>query len=407
MSQNTDNKTLNNTSENEDNDCMLRNASQSYRTCSGSDNETVYQSYKMYAEEAGVMATTESISYNDAMERIRPSWKKDKWATVVPEAEDSKNGDIITTKSLFVSCNSILNGMYNDTICVFVDKDTNSYVTYLRKSSSNMTHSGDMTITYGLRHEITFSTSELNGKVGYIVSSPWENKRSRPIKELITTRPIFEVCTEDDGVLKRYIIPQDFSQGGDNTACVNAEITFNDGLWKITLKKDYIKGFADDMYPLIKDLRKISKLEDLNTPNDEYSCPYLMFPHEEYFSMVNLSLSESFPSSSASAPYESFPASAPQDSFPPSSAPQDSFPPSSAPHNSFPASAPHNSFPPSSAPHNSFPASALQDSVAPPSTSALQDSVAFLSALQDSVAPPSASSLPPNITKKRKLNDLI
>jgi hypothetical protein len=252
----------------------LKKSSKDFRSCSSCDRAKTESKYESVFGAAHQLSQSHGLNFNEAMTRISPSWKKDKWATVVPEVEDSKVGDVITTKSLFVCCNSILNGMYNDTIGVFIDKITDSHVTYSKKLSSNMIHSGDMNITYGLRHEITLSPSNLDGKVGYIVSSPWVSGRSRPITELATTCPIFEICTEDDGVLKRYIIPQDFSEGGNNTACVNAEITFNDGMWKITLKRDFIGGFASDMFALVLNLRHMANVDKfVNTPSVNMDQP--------------------------------------------------------------------------------------------------------------------------------------
>jgi hypothetical protein len=245
-------------------DELLRSTSQVYRTSSKCDREANDSIYSCHYDYAQFESQQTGQDFHKVMTRICPEWEEDKWKSVVPEEKDLQVGDIIETKNIFVYCNSVLKSMYNDTIGVFFDKDNNDYVTYNATKSQFMEHSGDRHITYGLRHEVKFDKKDIEGKVGYIISAPWVASKSKPIAELAETRPIFEVCTEDDGVLKRFIIPQDFSIGGNKTACVNAEITYNNDLWKVVIKREFVNGFADDMRTLINDLRKMSGLGELD-----------------------------------------------------------------------------------------------------------------------------------------------
>lgn len=247
----------------EPNAMLLREASQSYRISSNCDKEKNDEIYSDYYKSAYTESQETGQDFHQIMTRTCPTWNEDKWKSVIQEEKDSQVGDIIETKKLFVCCNSMLNGMYNDTIGVFFNKDMNDYVTYSFNKSEFMEHSGDVHISYGLRHAIKFLSKDIEGKIGYIVSAPWSNHKPKSITELAITHPIFEVCTEDD-VLKRYIIPQDFSVGGSKTACVNAEITYSNGLWKIVLKREFINGFADDMKTLITDLRQMNGLAELD-----------------------------------------------------------------------------------------------------------------------------------------------
>jgi hypothetical protein len=122
-----------------------------------------------------------------------------------------------------------------------------------------MIHSGDVKTDYGLRHIIDFSINIKKGDKGYIISAPWVTRQSRPITELAKTNPVFEVRTNDDNELKRYIIPHDFSVGGSKTACVNAEITYSNDTWRIVIKREFINGFADDMRTIVADLINMNK----------------------------------------------------------------------------------------------------------------------------------------------------
>jgi hypothetical protein len=242
---------------------LLRCTSQSFRMSSNGDKELNDEKYGDFILSAQLLSKTTGQNFNEVMTTYCPTWNEDKWKSIVPEANDLQVGEVIETKNLFVCCNSVLNGMYNDTIGVFIDKNNKSdHVTYHNRISDFMKHSGDMKISYGLRHEVKFNSKDIEGKIGYIISAPWVSGKSEYIRKLVETRPIFEVCTEDDDVIKRYIIPQDFSASNNNskTACVNAEITHSNGLWKIVLKREFINGFADDMETIVSDLRKMNEL---------------------------------------------------------------------------------------------------------------------------------------------------
>lgn len=243
---------------------LLRTASAAYRTSSEVDMKANDERYGCFYNEAYKESQENGGNYHQIISRMCPEWEEDKWKSVVPEEKDSEVGDVIKTKQLFVSCNSSIRTIYNDTIGVFIDKDTNDFVTYKFTKSMIMAHSGDRNINYGLRHSIKFDPSKIEGKIGFIISAPWVASRPKPITELAETRPIFEVCTEDGSVLKRFIIPQDFSVGGNKTACVNAEITYTDGLWNVVLKREFVNGFADDMKTLVNDLRKMNGMGELD-----------------------------------------------------------------------------------------------------------------------------------------------
>ena len=259
------------------NNDALRTASATYRTSSDCDRKANDDIYECHYQSAYIESQQTGEDFHQVMTRLCPEWDEDKWKSVVPEEKDSQVGDVIETKQLFVSCNSVLKSMYNDTIGVFIDKDSNDYVTYNFTKSEIMQHSGDRHITYGLRHAVKFDPTKIEGKIGYIISAPWVARRPKPIAELAETRPIFEVCTEDGSVLKRFIIPQDFSVGGDKTACVNAEITYNNGLWKVVLKREFVNGFADDMTTLVNDLRKMNGMGEL-----DISVIYHNFAEHDY-----------------------------------------------------------------------------------------------------------------------------
>lgn len=57
---------------------------------------------------------------------------------------------------------------------------------------------------------------------GFVISAPWQGGKPKQIKTLIDTNPILEIRTEDGDKLRRYIIPQDYSEASNKTICVNA-----------------------------------------------------------------------------------------------------------------------------------------------------------------------------------------
>ena len=249
---------------------IQRTTSDGYRAYSCGARTQTDSEYGVHYQSAHALSASAGIDFHSAMERIAPEWEEKKWESIEPEKDDSKVGDTITTKKLRVTCNSLLQEMFNDTIGVFFDAEKNEWVTYSAMESAVMKHSGDKIIPYGLRHIMSFDPSKVEGMVGYIVSAPWVQSRPRPIAELASTNPIFEVCTDDDGVLKRHIIPQDFMDGGDKTACVNAMVKFTDGLWHVTFMRDFVNGFASDMKTLVTDLRQLAGM-----PAIEFAQPSL------------------------------------------------------------------------------------------------------------------------------------
>ena len=208
-----------------------------------------------------------NVDIDDAYKQFIPEYNK--WNNIRLEGYDSKVGDIIKSKKIMICCNSLLkNGLYNDTIGLHINNisnaenifepgfERNNYtaVTYNKKHNQFMSHSGDNMNEYGLEHCITLDSKNFNK--GYVISAPWKNKKEDLISTLYTTNPILEIRTEDD-VLSRYVIPQDYSNSEDNTACVNAEITFKDDMWTVKIRRDFIKGYADNTNLLIQEISKL------------------------------------------------------------------------------------------------------------------------------------------------------
>jgi len=115
-----------------------------------------------------------------------------------------------------------------------------------------MNHSGDLKTEYGLEHIIHVDPD--NFVKGFVISAPWLSGKTKPIKTLIDTNPILEIRTEDGNILRRYIIPQDYSEASNKTACVNAEISYDGGMWTVKIRRDFIMGFADDRNLLMREV---------------------------------------------------------------------------------------------------------------------------------------------------------
>lgn len=209
--------------------------------------------------QATLYSATHNVSLDEAFTQLAPEY--DRWKNVRLEGYDSRVGDVITGQSITIVCNSLLkNGLYNDTIGIHFDTvnrnefDANNscVVTYNQRETWVMSHSGDKTSQYGLEHVIELDWTHF--RKGYVISAPWLSNCPRPIATLAETNPVLEIRTETDGVLKRFVIPQDYNEGNDKTACVNCEIVYNSGLWTVTIRRDFIMGFANDTGSLIRDI---------------------------------------------------------------------------------------------------------------------------------------------------------
>ena len=294
-------------SKNENN--LLAPTSAVFRASSQVENEKQQTLFTCNFESAKTYSTANKVSMNVAMSKIVPDF--DKWQHVRLQGHDSNVGDIIKADKIIICCNSkVINGLYNDTILVqlkssnnlfinindvreivepgmnhnnYINKDT--VVTYDKPKSYNMTHSGDKFNTYGLQHIIEFNKDKFT--TGYIISSPWKSSSADKISTLTATNPILEIRTEDenmdenldenviidaaaaaaepdnivkDPILKRFILPQDYTEGGDNTACINAEIKYDvaEKKWIVKIRRDFINGFANDTKTLVSDIYKLN-----------------------------------------------------------------------------------------------------------------------------------------------------
>lgn len=154
----------------------------------------------------------------------------DKWKAFELEGVDSKIGNEFNSSKIMIYCNSLLiNGLYNDTIGVyqfgqsgFNGDYSNQFdaVTYNNCEGPNMIHSGDIKTEYGFEHIVHVKPE--NFVKGFVISAPWQGGKPKQIKTLIDTNPILEIRTEDGDKLRRYIIPQDYSEASNKTICVNA-----------------------------------------------------------------------------------------------------------------------------------------------------------------------------------------
>jgi len=227
--------------------------------------QDIYEHHKLAAIE---IAEKCGITVDEAMEKLNPNWSDDKWKVIELEKDDLMVGHIITTSDFpgIVTNSKLKNGAYNDTIVMMVsdEKDEKTEcVTYLSRSSENAFHSGDIRndhLVYNLRHTIKVTPSK---KTGALISSGWKNRCAIPIVNLIPTEPVLEIRTsdvrEDNKSLKRYVIPQDFSEGSNHTACVSAVFWYTEEtkMWSIKMVREFIFGFADTPDILEKYVKKI------------------------------------------------------------------------------------------------------------------------------------------------------
>lgn len=260
-------------------------SSKQYRLSSKLDSVTQTAKRKLFEESAQSYSQENNVSMDQAYRVFIDDY--DEWKDVEIDDVDIQVGTVLHAAKLQVCCNSRLNHqLYNDTIAIHIYNENNEdmnqpgmkdvrYVTYKKKMDGNMSHSGDQRIDYGLRHVIKLE-SDRNDKNNqnddnknenkfYIISSPWLNGHATNVAELDKTEPILEIRVEDgNGVKKRYVIPQDYTQGFRHTACVNAVLTYKDEddkderereKWQVTVRRDFIHGFADDPETLIKNVQ--------------------------------------------------------------------------------------------------------------------------------------------------------
>ena len=184
------------------------------------------------------------------------------WNRIELEPEDVQVGTVFICKEIQVCTNSKrIGGRYNDTYAI---SKTKNYINYRNKSCVWAGHSGDITTNYGLmqnndglRHTIQF-TKEINNMVNeevYVFSASWLGGRKENINILAETHPVIEFrTTKNDNVLKRYVIPQNFTTGGNYTSCAGAKITHDGENYRVEVISVFCGGFADDISTSITDI---------------------------------------------------------------------------------------------------------------------------------------------------------
>ena len=245
--------------------------SQAFRVSSEHDSHATQSMFDTFDMSVRTYSKSHNVSLSEARKQVIPGYDDDRWNLIRLEGYDSKVGDTITSSKVSVCCNSLFeNQLYNDTFAVgfkkFLipgdDSDVTMFnVTYNKMNSPYFTHSGDEFPEYGLRHRISI-LDDID--TTYILSAAWNKSKPRPLSTLDETKPILEIRTEDEDennqdqptILKRYILPQDYGRSGDSTACVNAKITYDKDTKKytVTLCRDFIKGFADDIKTVSNEL---------------------------------------------------------------------------------------------------------------------------------------------------------
>ena len=248
----------------------------SSRTCTGhyrmkSKHERVDTIEKVLRYEVKVNKLMEEkhINYDQAMREVNPTWEEDQWVTKPLMEQDMKVSDIYYSDEVpFVCCNSVLKGIYNDTILL----GPNGGVSYSDRERIDLKHSGDIITPYGLRHKGTIIDINSDSDVEYsVISSPWVNSRATSVSRLEDTKPIFEIRTIEGGEMIRRVIKHDFTVGGNNTACLNGKISKekNSHRWKITIMCEFLpKGYADDLPSLIESVKNIDSIKS-NEPIEQ------------------------------------------------------------------------------------------------------------------------------------------
>jgi len=239
-----------------------RASSAAYRACTEDAISNIFKQIRIYS-------ATNNISMEEARKKLLEGGQVDKWEIIPLEGKDAQVGDTFTSEHppQVVCISRIKESVYNDTVVVIYtvsedDQKKFEIVTYMRKKTNSnlVTHSGDIGVDYGLQHIICFKQPNQPNQPmeAYIISTPWKGGKSLPVRELEDSNPIFEIRTENNTELKRTVIPQDYDGTTDEqTACVNAKVSYNGELWTVTIERKPIKGFASDPDTLIEEIKKL------------------------------------------------------------------------------------------------------------------------------------------------------
>jgi hypothetical protein len=236
-----------------------------YRASSQEEEVHSAQLVRDYTPSAQQYASDHNVSLEEALNKVLSddghNADETLWTGVPLDENDSSVGTVIKGKKITLVCNSVLTDMYNDTFAAEVTGDTSTFVTYRNLKSYKNIHSGDIHTPYcgkGLRHKIQFTDEGRDvNTTTFILSAPWISSRKDLVSNLIKTRPILEIRVDNDGKLERFIVPQDFSSGGQSTACACAMVTWDGEYWTVKILREFINGFADDVNTSISDLKKL------------------------------------------------------------------------------------------------------------------------------------------------------
>jgi hypothetical protein len=244
---------------------MDRLSSEQYRIDSHGEEVRSAQLYNDYTPSAIEYAHDHNIPLDEAFQHVLQSDGYDaeeiKWTRVPLNETDTVVGAEIKAKNLSIVCNSILTGRYNDTYVAAINGEDSTSVTFRQLSSQHNTHSGDKHTPYGgrgLRHVINFRKTDEPNIRTFVMSAPWISGKKDKVETLTETKPILEIRVDNDGELKRYIIPQDFSGGEGHTACASAMVTRDGEFWNVKILQKFIDGYADDVPTSISDLKQIN-----------------------------------------------------------------------------------------------------------------------------------------------------
>lgn len=249
-------------------------SSDAYRASSQEEEVHSAQLMRDYTPSAQQYANDHNVSLEEAFNHVLSDDGHNAdditWTLVPLNENDSTIGTVFKAKNITLVCNSALTNMYNDTYTVSITGETNTFVTYRNLKSQDATHSGDIHTPYcrkGLRHNIKCIPKDINTKT-FILSAPWISSHRDLVSKLAETRPILEIRVDNDGKLERFIVPQDFSGGGQSTACASAMITWDGEYWTVKIIQEFINGFADDVETSISDLKKL-ELDKVPVSHDE------------------------------------------------------------------------------------------------------------------------------------------
>jgi hypothetical protein len=262
-----------------------RLSSEQYRDDSLLERQRSQEIYNDYTPSAVEYAHDNGISldqaYNHVLAQAGHDVEEVKWTRVPLNETDTPVGAEIQGKNISVVCNSIITARYNDTYVSTLDGDDATSVTFRQLRSPHNIHSGDKHTPYGgrgLRHVIDFVGTHEKDRKTFIMSAPWISGRKDHVQLLCETKPILEIRVDNDGELKRFIIPQDFSGGEEHTACVSAMVTREGEFWKVKILQKFINGYADDVNASISYLKQINFEDDLpsvacgdDVPRDDVS----------------------------------------------------------------------------------------------------------------------------------------